>query len=52
MYVTNEFFVLIIMLGAFGFLLGVVYPAFMAAIYPVYKELGGKMKFKDYMNNI
>ena len=52
MYITNEFFVLMVMLGVFGVLLGVIYPAFMALIYPVYKELGGKMKFKEYMNNI
>lgn len=51
-YVSNEFFILLIMLGVAGVLFGVIYPAFMAVIYPIYKELGGKMKFKDYMNNI
>ena len=52
MYIANEFFVFMVMLGAFGVLLGVIYPAVMALIYPLYKELGGKMKFKEYMDNI
>ena len=35
--------------GAICFLFGVVYPLMVTLIFPIYKALGGKKKFKEYM---
>lgn len=42
----------VVLLLVFLFIFGFVYPALMAALYPIYRKRGGKLSFKRYMEEI
>lgn len=38
-------------LGILCFIFGVVYPAFMLALYPIYRRNGGRKSLRQYMRD-
>jgi hypothetical protein len=47
-----EMFDLLVMIAVVGLVFGVAYPLFCCLVYPIYKLLGGKDSFRNYIKNI
>ena len=45
-------FEVLFLVGGLCLILGVVYPACAILAYPLYRFMGGKQKFLDYMRNL
>lgn len=43
---------ILFIIGGICFLLGVVYPVFAILVYPIYRFMGGDMKFVEYVRNL
>ena len=43
---------LLIVAGGMCFIFGIVYPLMAILFYPIYKYMGGKKNFKEYMKDL
>lgn len=48
----GDFFYIMMIFGGFLFVLGVVYPVLAILVYPVYRLLGGRDSFKEYIKSL